>query len=110
MRVRPVFLIAALVGLALAAGVAPAADKDYGLKTGTPDLKSAGAMAFGPNGILFIADPQSQAVFAIDTGDTTASKANGNGKVEMKKADERMAGLLGTTASEIAVADMAVNP
>jgi hypothetical protein len=112
MRTRPLILIAALVGLALTASTAPAAPVaapvDFGLKLGTPDLKSAGAIAFGPAGILFIADPQGGAVFAIDTGD----KANGtaHGPVKMTKADERMAGLLGTTASEIAIADMAVNP
>ena len=111
MRLRPLSL-AALLGLALTAATATAApvtasDTDYGLKTGTPDLKSAGALAFGPAGILFVADPQGGAVFAIDTGDR---RANGNGPVKMAKADERMAGLLGTTASEISIADMAVNP
>jgi hypothetical protein len=110
---RTLIFVATLLGLALAvsaaaaAPVAAALDTDFGLKRGTPDLKSAGAMAFGPAGILFIADPQGSAVFAIDTGDR--SKA-GNGPVKMAKADERMAGLLGTTAGEITIADMAVNP
>ena len=37
--------VAALFGLALAA---PAAETNFGLKTGTVDLKSAGPLAFAP--------------------------------------------------------------
>ena len=29
---------------------------DYGLHSGTVDLRSAGPIAFGPDGILFLAD------------------------------------------------------
>ena len=49
----------------------------------------------------------SAAIFAIDTGDK-ASQANG--PVKIAKIDERMAGLLGTTANDLTIADMAVNP
>jgi hypothetical protein len=56
---------------------------------------------------MFIGDPQSAAIFAIDTGDK-ASQANG--PVKIAKIDERMAGLLGTTAPDLTIADMAVNP
>jgi hypothetical protein len=99
--------LTALAGLALASA-ATAADAQLGLKVGTPDLKSAGPIAFGPNGILFVADPKQAAVFAIDIGDKT--NGAGNGPVKMAKADARMAGLLGTTAGEIELKDMAINP
>src|SRR5436190_3494327 len=98
--------LAALLGLALIVSTAPAAD--YGLKQGTADLKSAGPLAFGPDGIVFIGDHMGAAVFAVDTNDTTP--AAGNAPVKMANADDRIAGLLGTTASEITIADMAVNP
>jgi hypothetical protein len=113
MRTRPLTFAAALLGLALSAATAAAAPvlastaADFGLKQGTADLKSAGPLAFGPNGILLVGDPQGAAVFAIDTNDRTRQ---GNGPVQMAKVDERIAGLLGTAASEIGIADMAVNP
>jgi hypothetical protein len=97
--------LAALLGLALVVSTAPAAD--YGLKQGTADLKSAGPLAFGPEGILLAGDHIGAAVFAIDTNDKTPA---GTTPVKMDKADDRIAGLLGTTASEITIADMAVNP
>ena len=42
-----------------------------GPRRGTPDIKSAGPIAFGPGGILFVGDPVGAAVFAIETGDLT---------------------------------------
>src|SRR5207237_8405172 len=79
--------LAALLGLALTASTAPAAD--YGLKQGTADLKSAGPLAFGPAGIMFVGDHVGAAVFAIDTNDATPA---GSGPVKMAKADDRIAG------------------
>jgi hypothetical protein len=98
--------LAALLGLALIVSSAPAAD--YGLKQGTADLKSAGPIAFGPAGIVFIGDHMGAAIFAIDTNDATPP--SGNAPVKLDKADDRIAGLLGTTATDITIADMAVNP
>ncbi|MCH2200790.1 MAG: hypothetical protein MK102_02380 [Fuerstiella sp.] len=42
----------------------------WGLERGTPDLQSAGALAFGPDDILFVGDTKSATVFAIATGDS----------------------------------------
>src|SRR5262245_32334222 len=103
MRSVTCLLLAGICVLALPAGSLPAAD----MKQGTADLKSAGPLAFGPNGVMFVGDPQSAAIFAIDTGDK-ASQANG--PVKIAKIDERMAGMLGTTAADLTIADMAVNP
>src|SRR5436190_12699612 len=97
--------LAALLGLALIVSTAPAAD--YGLKQGTADLKSAGPLAFGPDGILFAGDHMGAAIFAIDTNDKAPPATT---PVKMDKADDRIAGLLGTTAGDITIADMAVNP
>lgn len=94
--------------LLTAAGTLSAADADKGLKKGTPDLKSAGALAFGPDGILFVGDSQGAAIFAIDTGDKPAKPATGALKVA--KLDEQIAAQLGTKASDILINDMVVNP
>ncbi len=96
-----------LLGAALLAGPLDGAEKT-GLTKGTPDLKSAGPLAFGPNGILFVGDPQGAAIFAIATGDHPSSPATGELKVN--GIDEKVAGLLGTTAKEISINHLAVNP
>src|SRR4051812_48876503 len=78
------------------------------LAKGTPDLKSAGALAFGPNGLLFVGDAQGAAIYAIDTGDRTADSAGGPIKVEA--INEKIAALFGTEPREVLINDLAVNP
>jgi hypothetical protein len=80
----------------------------YGLKVGTPSIKSISAIAFGPDGILFIGDSKSASVIAIDTKDKTAvEKAPA---VQMKNFDARIAAALGTEVKNIRIQDIAVNP
>ena len=78
------------------------------LAKGTPQLKSAGPLAFGPNGLLFVGDAQGGTIFAIDTGDRTADSAGGAIKVDA--VNEKVAGLLGTEPAEVQINDLAVNP
>ncbi|MDA7631975.1 hypothetical protein N8778_04005 [Verrucomicrobia bacterium] len=78
-----------------------------GMTKGKPALRSAGSIAFGPEGILFIADAKSASIHAIATGDTKASKAS---PVKLKAINTKIAGMLGTTADEILIRDIAVNP
>src|SRR5436309_2833585 len=106
MLLRTRLVLAALVAVALAAPTR-AADADKGLTKGTPDIKSAGALAFGPDGILFIGDSLGAAVFAIDTEDRTPSPA---GPFKVQGIDEKIASLLGTDPKEILFNDLAVNP
>ena len=87
---------------------APAAELTGGMKEGKPELKSAGPLAFGPDGILFVADTKSAAVFAIATGDT--KQAAGDKPLKVDGLTEKVAGLLGTTPEQILIDDMAVNP
>jgi hypothetical protein len=86
---------------------APAAAANLGMATGTPDLKSAGPLAFGPNGIMFVGDPLGAALFAIDTKDN----AKGSGSsISLEGIDSKIADMLGTTADDILINDLAVNP
>jgi hypothetical protein len=78
------------------------------LKKGTPDIKSAGPLAFGPDGILFIGDTRGAALFAIDTGDKSEMKAKK--PVELKDVATKLAGALGTNPKQIMINDMVVNP
>ncbi len=78
------------------------------MTAGTPDLKSAGTLAFGPENILFIGDSQSAAVFAVDVND--AAKDSGAEPVALKGIDVKVAGLLGTTPDAVVINDLAVHP
>lgn len=94
------------IGLALLATAAQGAPS--GLKEGTPDIKSVGALAFGPDGVLFVGDTKSAAIFAIGTGDTSGDPSRVQLKVE--NIEEKIAALLGTTAKDIQIQDLAINP
>jgi len=80
----------------------------YGMKKGTPGIRSISALAFGPDGILFIGDSKSASVFAIDTKDKIA--ADKAATVEIKNIDVKIAAALGTEAKNIRIKDIAVNP
>jgi len=77
------------------------------LERGTPDLQSAGAMTFGPEGLLFVGDATGGAVFAIDTGDTEPTEA---GPIELEGVNTTIAGLLGVEPRDVMINDLAVNP
>jgi hypothetical protein len=73
-----------------------------------PDIKFAGPMTFGPDGVLFVADTQQAAIFALDTGDKSGDPSGV--KIEADKLTEKVAGLLGVMPKEVLINDMAVNP
>ncbi len=88
---------------------ATSADITEGLdKQGTVPIKSVGPLAFGPDGVLFVGDTKSAAIFAIDTGDRPTDKKASSYNVE--KLGTKIASLLGTTPDGILVHDLAVNP
>jgi hypothetical protein len=99
-------LYAAALGIASFSS-AFAADSSAGLKAGKPDLKSAGPLAFGPDGILFVGDTQGAALFAIDTGDRAPAEASA---VKVNDVAKTVAAQLGTEARNVMVNDIAVNP
>jgi hypothetical protein len=92
--------------LALPTVFASAADSN-GLVEGKLQLKSAGALAFGPNGILFVGDSTRATVFAIDTKD---SKPSDKSAINAKGIGAAIAGMLGVEENQILIVDMAVNP
>jgi hypothetical protein len=77
-----------------------------GMKEGKPN--STMPLAFGPEGILLVADTKGAAVTAIATGDTASAKDAKPLKVE--GINQKIAGLLGTSADQIMINDMVVNP
>ena len=71
-------------------------------------MHRAGALAFGPTGILFVGDSVGAAIFAIDTGDTKAPAAPV--AINVQGLDTKIAALVGVTPDQIMINDMKVNP
>src|SRR5436853_7375627 len=84
-----------------------AADMTSSLKSGKAELKSASALAFGPDGVLFVGDAMGASIVAIDTGDRKAANAS---PLNLTGLNEKVAALLGSTPDQIMISDMAVNP
>jgi len=93
--------------IALMVSSASAFELKDSLQQGTPDLESAGPLAFGPEGILFIGDPRAAAIFAVDTGDASGDPSD---NVTVDGLDKKVADLLGTTPQDVLINDLAVNP
>jgi len=81
-----------------------------GFQEGKPPLQSVGQLAFGPDGILFLADSKGAAIVAFSTGDTQAPSAPVSAPLKVERVNEKVAALLGTTPDEVLIEDLAVNP
>jgi len=105
------FALAALAGLLAVVSPAQAAEKDLtsSLKKTTVELKSAGPLAFGPQGILLIGDPAAKTVYAVDTGDRPKT-SDSTDLPKVEGIDGKVASLLGTESDQILIKDLAVNP
>jgi hypothetical protein len=96
---------ALVLGLSWAASAADSTGLD---QVGKPDLKSISSLAFGPKGVLFVADPQGAQIFAIGVGTAPSTPIGGDFKLE--GVDAKIAALLGTTPDGIKIEDVAVEP
>jgi hypothetical protein len=81
-------------------------------------LRSAGALAFGPNNILFVGDIAGAAVHAFQLRDTDLTSQedvevgnfqNFEGRDLVRGLDQKLAALFGTTVGKIAVNDMVIH-
>ena len=107
MRTLMSFSIAGLVALTMISNTC-AADLTAGMQKGTPELKSAGPVTFAPQGVLLVGDTSGATIWAIATGDKSAGSPSQSLNIE--KIDDKIAALLGTTAQQILINDLAVNP
>ena len=106
-------LSGSLLGLVVMTGVAMLATSVQakeisGLERGTPELKSAGPLAFGPRGVLLVGDTKAATVFAIATNDTASDTVNT--KLSLEDVVGQVAKLLGGDAADVRINDLAVNP
>lgn len=101
MKYRALLVVLVLIAAPLVA------EDGRAFERGTPDIKSARALAFSPTGVLFVGDAEGAAVFAFDfkEPDTAIAEAPG-----IRDLDGVIAGMLGTTPRDILIDDMAVHP
>ncbi|MCA9035485.1 MAG: hypothetical protein KDA91_10150, partial [Planctomycetaceae bacterium] len=78
----------------------------WGLDRGTPELKSATCLAFGPDDILFVGDAKAATVYAIATGNKEGDAAKA--QINIQDLDAALSETLGATT--VKVNDVAVNP
>ncbi len=78
------------------------------LTSGKVQLKSAGALAFGPDGILFVGDSTAGSVVEIDTNDH--QNASAAAKVNVEGIDTKIAAMVGVPPDQISINDVKVNP
>ncbi len=97
------YVVLGVLGV-LGCASAHAADQ-WGLERGTPDIKSAGSLTFGPDNVLFVGDTKSAAVFAIATGNTEGDASKSN--INIEDVVDKISGLVGSDAT---INDIAVNP
>src|SRR5437773_9121635 len=71
------------------------------LTAGKVQLMSAGPMAFGPPGILFVGDSIGASVVAIDTGDTKEPATPV--KINVDGIDTKIAALVGITPDQVVI-------
>lgn len=88
-------------------GFTPAAPEAVGVPE-TSTLQSIGPLAFGPSDVLFAADTQGAAIYALELG--AAAKGGASGAKDVPQIDQKIAALLGTQPSAITVTDLAVHP
>jgi hypothetical protein len=95
--------------LVLAGLVSPAFAVDhYKLPTGTPELQSAGPLAFGPFGLLLIGDNKAGAIVAVQTDDRDGNPAAAD--YQIGNLAEALASVAGVDPQAIQIQDLAVNP
>jgi hypothetical protein len=81
---------------------------ECGLSVGSAEIGSAGPIAFGPDGILFLADNAAAKIFAVDVADP-GEKSEAE-PFDLENVDERVGSFLGCEADDVIIRDMAVHP
>ncbi len=104
---RQTLLLLMILSVTLIASADSGNEAASGVTTGKPALKSAGQLTFGPDGVLFIADSMGTAVYAIHLEDKDKPPAEELPRIE--GIDDQVAALLGTTAADVLINDLAVH-
>lgn len=95
-----------VVSAATVDGLPKAADVGEAV-AGNVELTSIGPIAFAPNGVLLVSDPMAATIYAIETNDTAKRSDQAYHVVDVRS---KVAAALGTTAEDVRIVDLAVNP
>jgi hypothetical protein len=76
--------------------------------TGKPEIRSLSALAFGPDGVLFVGDGKGGNVYALDLGDREVREIKE--PKEVADVEGKVAALLGAAPADVMIHDLAVNP
>jgi len=107
-KITSTFAVCGAAALAImVAGVGKSDTPKVNLPLSKVQLKSAGPLAFGPDGILFVGDSIGASVIAIDTQDT---KPANNAKINVEGVDVKIAALAGVSPDQIVIDYVKVNP
>jgi len=98
-------LVAVIASLGLISALS-ASNYLKNFEKGSPDLMSSGSIAFGPEGVLFVADQKAAKIVALSTGDTKLSSTGNTYKIS--DIDTKVAASLGSTPDQILINDMAL--
>jgi hypothetical protein len=104
-RSLSVLSLALLCGVGLTLYRSASAAELYGLTPGQVELQTAGPLAFGPSGVLFVGDTKAAKVYAINTDDQQAGNA---ANYSIDDLSQKIAAAFG--GQQVAVNDLAVNP
>lgn len=106
---RTVFRATSVAALTAAGVLLVAARRTSdGLHWGAAPVQSVGAITFGPDNTLFVADVRANQLLALDVADQ--GTANFNDRFLMRDIDAKVAAALGTARDRIRFHDMAVHP
>jgi hypothetical protein len=109
---------ASTVGLSLAGQVISTSVQAASGRGVSGPLRSAGALTFGPDNVLFVGDIRGAAIhaFALRSGDVTSQTDvelgnfhNFEGRDLVRGVDQKLAAMFGTTYDQIVINDMAVH-
>jgi hypothetical protein len=109
---------ASTVGLSLSAEVLSTSAQAASGRSVSGPLRSAGALTFGPDNVLFVGDIRGAAIhaFALRAGDVTSQADvelgnfhNFEGRDLVRGVDQKLAAMFGTTYDQIVINDMAVH-
>jgi len=103
---RTTLKLAAMLSLVVLTASAPVAAPLASSAAVGPAFQSMSRLAFGPDGVLYVADTSAASIVAVDLG----TQPGAAGTKDIPGIDAKIAALLGTDAKEIVVTDLAVHP
>ena len=97
-----------IAALTLATSGIPSASSSTATTGVTPEFKHIGKLAFGPDGVIFVADGQDVSITALHLAQQMASGAPGT--KDVPAIDQTIAALLGIDVTNLLITDMVVDP